>query len=80
MSDDESKEKENPNWIKKVKDAVSLNKLIDSINKATDTWDDIYSPVEDLKTETLKAAGLDKTPGSNIKHVIEGLILAIVVE
>jgi len=76
MSDD----KENDNKIKHVKDAKSLNELIDSINKLSSTWDDIYGPVDEAKSATLKAAGLDKTPGSNIKHVINGLILAIIVE
>ena len=64
--------------IKQIEGADSLNTLIDQFNGICDEWDGIYSPIDDNKTKSLEAAQLDKTPGSNITHVLLGLVLAFI--
>jgi hypothetical protein len=66
--------------IKNIEGADSLNALIDKFNGIIDEWDGIYSPIDTNKSASIKAAGLDKTPGANITHVFLGLILTFIAD
>ena len=72
--------KKDDGMIKPVDGADSLNTLIKKMNQCTKEWNDIDGPVQKFKTATLKAAGLEKTPGSNIVHVMLGLILTFIAD
>ena len=63
-----------------VEGANDLNDLIKEINQMTEQWDEIYTPIVKYKTACLKAAGLEKVQGAEVKHVIIGMIVLMVTE
>ena len=62
--------------LKEIKNADSVNQLITKINDVSAEWDSTVGPCNTLKETCLKAAGLDKTKGANITHVVLGLCIA----
>ena len=66
--------------IKEIEGADSLNQLIGSMNEVLVEWKDVTKPIDDNKASSLKAAGLDKTVGANITHVLIGLMLTFVAD
>ena len=66
--------------IKQIEGGGSVNELIDTINGLSDQWNEMYGPIKEKCKEGIKNSGMDKTPGSNIKHVILGSIVAIIAD
>ena len=64
--------------IKEVVGADSLNELLRELKAIQSDWSRIFTPIILSKRACLAACKLDKTPGSNIKHVILGLPLMLV--
>ena len=64
--------------IEEIIGAESINRLVKKFNKIQDRWLDLYKPVSVSRAATLKAALLNKTPGAELKHVLQGVPLAII--
>jgi hypothetical protein len=63
-----------------VDGAASLNELVREFNRLGSKWANIYQPIFKAKQALYKTAGLTKVKGSNLKHVVKGLPLVLVVE
>ena len=63
--------------IEKVEGCASVNALIDQVQGIQKQWLGLFKPVAKAKAATLKSAGLNKTPGSSLKHVALGLPIYI---
>lgn len=66
--------------IKEVEGADSVNELLKELKGIQKDWGSLYGPINKHRNACLKAAKLDKTPGSSIKHVLLGLPLVMVAE
>lgn len=66
--------------IKEIEGADSLNDLIGKMNDVLKEWGDVTGPITESKDSSMKSAGLDKTPGSNITHVMIGLMITMVAD
>lgn len=64
--------------LPEVKNGKSINDLIKEINSVIGEWVDTYKPILAGKDKTLKACGLEKTPGATIKTALLGAILAMI--
>ena len=65
--------------LQQVEGGKSINGLIDEVNNLEEKFHaDIKSPLDKMRTDTLKKLLLGSTKGANIKHAFMGATLAMI--
>jgi septation ring formation regulator EzrA len=69
-----------PSTLKRIPDGRSVNDIVDQMNEVITEWDDTVGPCNDLKAKCMQIAKLDKTPGTNMTHMFQGLMIAAIAD
>ena len=63
--------------IKYDKTDLTINKILDTVNKIDTDWKICKLPAKDTKEYALRVAGMNEQEGGSVHHVLMGLILKI---